>query len=156
MKAADQGKGSASRRLTRCLRIWGSKRAQPNQCTKFRRDVKLVNGGKGHAEAAPTDSAPDEGNPLPLHYKDHPLSGDWEHHRDCHNRTRLAPALQNRRQRPYLSEQDRTRTCSESHGVRSTLDRPNRVSPSVSRSRDREAVPGSQNRGFGIQTMLID
>jgi mRNA interferase YafQ len=22
--------------------------------------------------------------PLPARYKDHPLSGDWKHHRDCH------------------------------------------------------------------------
>jgi mRNA interferase YafQ len=25
-----------------------------------------------------------EGGPLPAHYKDHPLSGDWKHFRDCH------------------------------------------------------------------------
>jgi mRNA interferase YafQ len=25
-----------------------------------------------------------DGNPLPPRYKDHSLSGDWEHHRDCH------------------------------------------------------------------------
>jgi mRNA interferase YafQ len=25
-----------------------------------------------------------EGNPLPPRYKDHSLSGEWEHHRDCH------------------------------------------------------------------------
>jgi mRNA interferase YafQ len=25
-----------------------------------------------------------EGNPLPPRYKDHPLSGDWQHHRECH------------------------------------------------------------------------
>ena len=22
--------------------------------------------------------------PLPVRYKDHPLSGEWKHHRDCH------------------------------------------------------------------------
>jgi mRNA interferase YafQ len=22
--------------------------------------------------------------PLPARYKDHPLSGEWKHHRDCH------------------------------------------------------------------------
>lgn len=25
-----------------------------------------------------------EEEPLPPRYKDHPLSGDWKHHRDCH------------------------------------------------------------------------
>jgi len=25
-----------------------------------------------------------EGNPLPPRYKDHPLAGEWRHHRDCH------------------------------------------------------------------------
>jgi len=25
-----------------------------------------------------------EGQPLPPRYKDHPLSGDWSHYRDCH------------------------------------------------------------------------
>jgi len=25
-----------------------------------------------------------EGQPLPPRYKDHPLSGDWKHFRDCH------------------------------------------------------------------------
>jgi len=25
-----------------------------------------------------------EGKPLPARYKDHPLGGEWNHHRDCH------------------------------------------------------------------------
>jgi mRNA interferase YafQ len=25
-----------------------------------------------------------EGGPLPPRYKDHPLTGDWKHFRDCH------------------------------------------------------------------------
>jgi mRNA interferase YafQ len=25
-----------------------------------------------------------EGSALPLRYKDHPLTGEWKHHRDCH------------------------------------------------------------------------
>jgi mRNA interferase YafQ len=25
-----------------------------------------------------------EGNPLPGRFKDHPLSGNWKHYRDCH------------------------------------------------------------------------
>ena len=25
-----------------------------------------------------------EGRPLPPLYKDHPLAGEWNHHRDCH------------------------------------------------------------------------
>lgn len=24
------------------------------------------------------------GEPLPPRYKDHPLAGEWKHHRDCH------------------------------------------------------------------------
>jgi mRNA interferase YafQ len=25
-----------------------------------------------------------QGDPLPAQYRDHPLAGNWSHHRDCH------------------------------------------------------------------------
>jgi len=25
-----------------------------------------------------------QGKPVPAHYQDHPLAGDWKHHRDSH------------------------------------------------------------------------
>jgi mRNA interferase YafQ len=57
----------------------------PISGTKFRRDVKLAQRrGKDMPKLRQLILLLIEGNPLPLHYKDHPLSGDWEHHRDCH------------------------------------------------------------------------
>jgi len=53
--------------------------------TKFRRDVKLAQRrGKDMSKLRQLILLLIEGNPLPARYKDHPLSGDWEHHRDCH------------------------------------------------------------------------
>jgi len=55
------------------------------QGTQFRRDVKLA-----QKRRKDTSKLRDlvlllaEGEPLPAAYKDHPLSGDWKHHRDCH------------------------------------------------------------------------
>jgi mRNA interferase YafQ len=52
---------------------------------KFRRDVKLAQRrGKDMSKLRTTILLLIDGNPLPPRYKDHPLSGDWEHHRDCH------------------------------------------------------------------------
>lgn len=51
--------------------------------TKFRRDVKLAQRrGKDMSKLRQLILLLIEGNPLPPRYKDHPLSGDWEHHRD--------------------------------------------------------------------------
>ena len=52
---------------------------------QFRRDVKLA-GKRGNdmsklREAILLLAA---GSPLPARHKDHPLGGDWAHHRDCH------------------------------------------------------------------------
>ena len=52
---------------------------------QFRRDVK-------RAEKRGTDMSKlreailllAAGAPLPVRYKDHPLGGNWSHHRDCH------------------------------------------------------------------------
>ena len=53
--------------------------------TKFRRDVKLAQRrGRDMKKLRALIQLLIEGNPLPPRYKDHPLSGDWEHHRDCH------------------------------------------------------------------------
>jgi mRNA interferase YafQ len=52
---------------------------------KFRRDVKLAQRrGKDMKKLRAAILLLIEGNPLPPFYKDHPLSGDWELHRDCH------------------------------------------------------------------------
>ena len=52
---------------------------------KFRRDVKLAQRrGKDMSKLRVLILLLIDGNPLPPRYKDHPLSGDWEHHRDCH------------------------------------------------------------------------
>ena len=52
---------------------------------KFRRDVKLAQRrGKEMSKLRALILLLIEGDPLPPRYKDHPLSGDWEHHRDSH------------------------------------------------------------------------
>jgi mRNA interferase YafQ len=52
---------------------------------KFRRDVKLAQRrGKEMSKLRELILLLIDGDPLPARYKDHPLSGDWEHHRDCH------------------------------------------------------------------------
>jgi mRNA interferase YafQ len=57
----------------------------PISGAKFRRDVKLAKRrGKDMSKLRQLILLLIEGNPLPPRYKDHPLSGDWEHHRDCH------------------------------------------------------------------------
>ena len=57
----------------------------PISGAKFRRDVKLAQRrGKDMSKLRQLILLLIEGNPLPPRYKDHPLSGDWEHHRDCH------------------------------------------------------------------------
>ena len=57
----------------------------PILCAKFRRDVKLAERrGKDMSKLREAILLLIEGNPLPPRYKDHHLSGDWEHHRDCH------------------------------------------------------------------------
>jgi mRNA interferase YafQ len=53
--------------------------------SKFRRDVKLAQRrGKDMSKLRAVILLLIEGKPLPLRLKDHPLSGDWELHRDCH------------------------------------------------------------------------
>jgi mRNA interferase YafQ len=53
--------------------------------TQFRRDVKLAERrGKDMSKLRELILLLVEGDPLPPRYKDHPLGGDWKHHRDCH------------------------------------------------------------------------
>ena len=53
--------------------------------TQFKRDVKKAEKrGKGMAKLREQIVLLAEGKPLPVRYKDHPLSGDWKHFRDCH------------------------------------------------------------------------
>ena len=60
----------------------------PVSGAKFRRDVKLAQRrGKDMSKLRTLILLLIDGNPLPLRYKDHALSGDWEHHRDCHIET---------------------------------------------------------------------
>ena len=57
----------------------------PIRGAKFRRDVKLAQRrGKDMPKLRALILLLLEGDPLPARCKDHPLSGAWEHHRDCH------------------------------------------------------------------------
>jgi mRNA interferase YafQ len=52
---------------------------------RFRRDVKLAERrGKDMSKLRVLLLLLIEGSPLPPMYEDHPLGGDWKHHRDCH------------------------------------------------------------------------
>ncbi|MFZ0961512.1 MAG: type II toxin-antitoxin system YafQ family toxin [Terriglobia bacterium] len=52
---------------------------------QFRRDVKLAQRrGKQMSKLRELILLLAEGSPLPARYKDHPLAGEWKHHRDCH------------------------------------------------------------------------
>ncbi|MFI5109150.1 MAG: type II toxin-antitoxin system YafQ family toxin [Terriglobales bacterium] len=52
---------------------------------QFRRDVKLAQRrGKDLSKLRELILLLAAGQPLPPRYKDHPLSGDWKHYRDCH------------------------------------------------------------------------
>jgi mRNA interferase YafQ len=53
--------------------------------TQFRRDVKLAQRrGKDMSKLRELILLLVQVNPLPPHSKDHPLAGEWKHHRDCH------------------------------------------------------------------------
>jgi mRNA interferase YafQ len=52
---------------------------------QFKRDVKLAKKrGKDMAKLRELILLLEEEQPLPPRYKDHPLSGEWKHHRDSH------------------------------------------------------------------------
>jgi mRNA interferase YafQ len=51
---------------------------------QFKRDVKLAEKrGKDMVKLRDLILMLAGETPLPARYKDHPLSGDWKHHRDC-------------------------------------------------------------------------
>jgi mRNA interferase YafQ len=53
--------------------------------TQFKRDVKLAEKrGKDMSKLRTLVLLLAEGAPLPPRYRDHGLSGDWKHFRDCH------------------------------------------------------------------------
>jgi mRNA interferase YafQ len=53
--------------------------------TQFKRDVKLAEKrGKDMSKLRTLVLLLAEGAPLPPRYRDHALSGDWKHFRDCH------------------------------------------------------------------------
>ena len=53
--------------------------------SQFRRDVKLLQRrGKDMSKLRDLILLLCDDRPLPLRYKDHPLSGNWRHFRDCH------------------------------------------------------------------------
>lgn len=57
----------------------------PLRGTQFKRDVKLAKKrGKDMTKLRELLVLLVNGNPLPPRYKDHPLGGNWKHHRDCH------------------------------------------------------------------------
>jgi mRNA interferase YafQ len=52
---------------------------------QFRRDVKLAKKrGKDTDKLRELILLLERGTPLPPRYKDHPLTGNWQHHRECH------------------------------------------------------------------------
>ncbi|MGH9587489.1 MAG: type II toxin-antitoxin system YafQ family toxin [Acidobacteriaceae bacterium] len=53
--------------------------------TQFKRDVKRAEKrGKDMMKLRQLILLLAEGGSLPARYRDHALSGDWKHHRDCH------------------------------------------------------------------------
>jgi mRNA interferase YafQ len=53
--------------------------------TQFKRDVmRCEKRGKDNTKLRALILLLAEGTTLPANYKDHPLSGDWKHYRDCH------------------------------------------------------------------------
>jgi len=57
----------------------------PISGSKFKRDVKrMEKRGKEMARLRDVIQLLIDGNPLPPQYRDHPLTGDWKHFRDCH------------------------------------------------------------------------
>ena len=52
---------------------------------QFKRDVKRAEKrGKDMAKLRDLILLLAGETPLPVRYRDHPLSGEWKHHRDCH------------------------------------------------------------------------
>ena len=52
---------------------------------QFRRDAKLAQRrGKDMSKLRELILLLSQSQPLPPRYKDHPLAGEWKHHRDCH------------------------------------------------------------------------
>ena len=57
----------------------------PISGAQFRRDAKLAQKrGKDMAKLREIILLLIEGKPLPPRYKDHPLGGEWSHHRESH------------------------------------------------------------------------
>ncbi len=58
---------------------------KPVRGNQFLRDVKLAQKrGWDLSKLRDVIELLMAGTPLPARYKDHPLSGDWKHFRDCH------------------------------------------------------------------------
>jgi mRNA interferase YafQ len=61
--------------------------------SRFRRDHKREKSGRHgkrlNAELLETITIPAKDEPLPQRYFNHPLSGEWSDHRDCHIRPDL-------------------------------------------------------------------
>jgi len=57
----------------------------PIQITQFKRDVKLcLKRNKDMKKLRDLMKILVEAKPIPAEYKDHPLKGNWNHHRDSH------------------------------------------------------------------------
>jgi mRNA interferase YafQ len=53
--------------------------------SRFKRDVKrMEKRGREMSKLRAVMELLIEGDPLPPQHKDHPLTGDWKHFRDCH------------------------------------------------------------------------
>ena len=57
----------------------------PINSAQFKRDVKLsMKRGKNRVKLRTLMLLLIEEQPIPPHYHDHPLKGNWKHHRDSH------------------------------------------------------------------------
>ena len=82
---------------------------------QFRRDVKLAQKrGRDMAKLRELIRLLIEGKPLPARYKDHPLGGEWSHHRDCHIEPDWLLSIRWTAPTSTWSEEGRIRICSDS------------------------------------------
>jgi len=72
-----------------------------------------------------------EGTPLPFRYKDHPLAGEWSHHRDCHIEPDWLLIYKVDGDDLISSEPGRIPTCSK---VRPTCDQCHETAPLLTRN----------------------
>jgi mRNA interferase YafQ len=91
----------------------------PVRGAQFRRDVKLAQKrGKDMAKLRDVILLLVDGSPLPPRYKDHALSGEWRHFRDCHLEPDWLLSIRSTATICTSSARARTRICSDGGGPR--------------------------------------